>query len=253
MWSEPPSVSIFQSTPPTRGATLEIRERANNLCISIHAPYTGSDPTSTLSLRTNVVFQSTPPTRGATKSFDDRIYRLFISIHAPYTGSDLAIRQFYNCITISIHAPYTGSDILGLRSQVEIRISIHAPYTGSDCPESKLQGLQLDFNPRPLHGERLRSYTHGLPCMIFQSTPPTRGATYLVDWPFQKSSEFQSTPPTRGATDDFSVVASVYAISIHAPYTGSDLVESDSMSIDDQFQSTPPTRGATLLQLNCLI
>ena len=126
-----------------------------------------------------------------------------------------------------------------------VEISIHAPYTGSDLDIGLTSHLKSNFNPRPLHGERLRSFTHGLPCMIFQSTPPTRGATYLVDWPFQKSSEFQSTPPTRGATDDFSVVASVYAISIHAPYTGSDLVESDSMSIDDQFQSTPPTRGAT--------
>ena len=36
-------ISIFQSTPPARGATEELRQQLNMVLISIHAPREGGD------------------------------------------------------------------------------------------------------------------------------------------------------------------------------------------------------------------
>ena len=59
----------FQSTPPMRGATSvpSFNRTGNN--ISIHAPHAGSDLTEPMIQRRAFLFQSTPPMRGATLKF----------------------------------------------------------------------------------------------------------------------------------------------------------------------------------------
>ena len=58
---------IFQSTLPTRGATLTVAIPSGHF-----------------------LFQSTLPTRGATRWLTFISFKNFISIHAPHTGSDRA-------------------------------------------------------------------------------------------------------------------------------------------------------------------
>ena len=127
--------TLFQSTPPARGATHIAGSLLPWLSISIHAPRKGSD----------FAFQS----------HSQQIAT--ISIHAPRKGSD----RLENCIQIvkgiSIHAPRKGSDAKrngiphicnyfnprppqGERPDVVAatgasQISIHAPRKGSD-PDS---------------------------------------------------------------------------------------------------------------------
>ena len=168
-------------------------------------------------------FQSTLPARGATQQpFMAEIVPL-ISIHAPRTGSDPLARACAGLVTISIHAPRTGSDSIGqLSTRVNSAISIHAPRTGSDV-------LLLIANART---------------GTFQSTLPARGATtsspasccrrchfnprsphgerQLPNQAGLAPGKFQSTLPARGATVEASYAAGTFAISIHAPRTGSD-------------------------------
>ena len=59
----------------------------------------------------------------------------------------------------------------------QILISIHAPCTGSDTVTSGMETSEDDFNPRSLHGERLRGRRDLHPRRRFQSTLPARGAT----------------------------------------------------------------------------
>ena len=58
---------------------------------------------------------------------------------------------------------------------------------------------------------------------LFQSTPPARGATSIMSL-LAVISEFQSTPPARGATTSAVSVLHVMTISIHAPREGGDFV-----------------------------
>ena len=58
--------SLFQSTPPARGATKINNGVGAGLVISIHAPREGGDTISMAGAYMYNLFQSTPPARGAT-------------------------------------------------------------------------------------------------------------------------------------------------------------------------------------------
>ena len=164
-----------------------------------------------------------------------------ISIHAPHAGSDLApimiVSQVFNfnprppcgerrargaplflCKGISIHAPHAGSDIVPfLCTSLLIPISIHAPHAGSDLYNHSGQDHELDFNPRPPCGERPEPRLCLLSVILFQSTPPMRGATVSVQ------------PACLGIK-----------ISIHAPHAGSDCVALGAVFVLVDFNPRPP-------------
>ena len=149
------------------------------MSISIHAPREGGDiapnnsslkpngnfnprpprggrPSNATIIYDYTEFQSTPPARGATASLDNKSKDTAISIHAPREGGDpkMQTRQQEHFL-ISIHAPREGGDDHVHGHGAGGGISIHAPREGGD------------------HGQR-RS---GRGVIIFQSTPPARGAT----------------------------------------------------------------------------
>ena len=147
------------------------------------------------------LFQSTPPARGATLRPPRRAgQRPDFNPRPPRGG-----RQQVFC-----KLAFVGD------------ISIHAPREGGDGAFSQYRESHRYFNPRPPRGGRLKGITAGRHPLLFQSTPPARGATVLYDW-LSFTSKFQSTPPARGAT------------SIPSPAT-----------MIFRFQSTPPARGATI-------
>ena len=104
--------------------------------------------------------------------------------------------------------------------------------------------------------------------MRFQSTPPHARGDLGVTPEYVSMVLFQSTPPMRGATPRRQVRQGNHLISIHAPRVGGDLVAADAIHISVPisihaprvggrhykvsadyilgiFQSTPPMRGAT--------
>ena len=106
--------------------------------------------------------------------------------------------------------------------------------------------------------------------MLFQSTPPARGATRAGSLQGASAFRFQSTPPARGATAAVDVCLDDRVISIHAPREGGDPPRRYSWGHNSkyfnprpprggrrladtrdktaaEFQSTPPARGATLV------
>ena len=123
-------------------------------------------------------------------------------------------------------------------------ISIHAPREGGDRPTTTREIPRTNFNPRPPRGGRhiMREVERNI--LLFQSTPPARGAT--------TGSILHSTSTK---------------ISIHAPREGGDIFYGRSayfpwyfnprpprggrpppisrIPIVSRFQSTPPARGAT--------
>ena len=121
-----PSLSIFQSTLPVRGATANQRawftefenfnprspcgERPNSMLpnndlsnISIHAPRAGSDLTVLSGFLFLMIFQSTLPVRGATASYRGGWCYLVISIHAPRAGSDVLLLTACRCLSANFN------------------------------------------------------------------------------------------------------------------------------------------------------
>ena len=149
----------FQSTLPARGATAAKPIHDQMVVFQSTLPARGATCRSKKILLQRWIFQSTLPARGATGAGAEYGRGQGISIHAPRTGSDFkpCVEFFY--IIISIHAPRTGSDEDAKRVlEVLVGISIHAPRTGSDRFDAGQDApLDLNFNPRSPHGERLLS------------------------------------------------------------------------------------------------
>ena len=243
--SYPAGSNIFQSTPPARGATVPGARRViHNTNFNPRPPRGGRLVHIVISSQTQA-FQSTPPARGATSRGRPQRSVLGISIHAPREGGDMEI---------------PGKP----RSD---RISIHAPREGGDCCELDDQHYNFHFNPRPPRGGRLFKQIINTMHILFQSTPPARGAT--VDSPtfFQILINFNPRPPRggrrcelddqhynfhfnprppRGGRHNFPERSAIIIdISIHAPREGGDSLILRHSPGRRGFQSTPPARGAT--------
>ena len=149
------SVSSFQSTRPTRGATGKRRPSCRSVYFNPRAPR-GARRTACYQLWLVRVFQSTRPTRGATISSPLVEHSWSISIHAPHAGRDPQGAQHRAPGHISIHAPHAGRD----------------PYLAEDGSE-----MTYHFNPRAPRGARHRWIDNRICQHGFQSTRPTRGAT----------------------------------------------------------------------------
>ena len=148
--------------------------------ISIHAPREGGDENQSCCTGVPENFNPRPPRGG-------RLFRLYlklevkaISIHAPREGGDNAVNSVINFFKISIHAPREGGDGGARhRHRCRVGISIHAPREGGDVRSEFLNTLKR---------------------LVFQSTPPARGATKPKRNAMPIFARFQSTPPARGAT-----------------------------------------------------
>ena len=127
-------------------------------------------------------------------------------------------------------------------------ISIHAPRTGSD---KRFQALPISgkyFNPRSPHGERQTLSSPPDFRKIFQSTLPARGATSSSASLLPARTSFQSTLPARGATVGKFIKSCEELISIHAPRTGSDLLEHELHNGNADISIHAPRTGSDFFQ-----
>ena len=156
-----------------------IFSRRSSSTISIHAPRTGSDCSTSSVPSSPIRFQSTLPARGATFVAVFRERGDLISIHAPRTGSDQSATRragagaYFNprsphgerrthgmqwhvwTTTFQSTLPARGATRPALYTAiVKAFISIHAPRTGSDDVALLAAEADADFNPRSPHGER---------------------------------------------------------------------------------------------------
>ena len=192
--------SIFQSTPPARGATRGHRPRCRrqqisihapceggdfahfsdislNCCISIHAPCEGGDVGDKILALTGDIISIHAPCEGGDAEIPVSFVRPSISIHAPCEGGDRQMRYYQSTTNISIHAPCEGGDAVIVIVWLVINISIHAPCEGGDRWLCATVSRWTNFNPRPLRGGRRLRMIPKLGILRFQSTPPARGAT----------------------------------------------------------------------------
>ena len=178
------------------GADLHRRD------ISIHAPREGGDDAEQMK----------------------KLLELLISIHAPREGGDPGTSTAQSCrrCYFNPRPPRGGRRLGGLLLQPRDQISIHAPREGGDSRSRSRPSGSPDFNPRPPRGGRRGKSRENVENLLFQSTPPARGAT--------RCPSYDHLPG---------------AISIHAPREGGDSIALMTLSSSTLFQSTPPARGAT--------
>ena len=194
----------FQSTLPARGATREDVVQGFIDDISIHAPRTGSDAYRSKTISVQPQFQSTLPARGATAAHCRVSWWTLFQSTLPARGATSAIISVWCINMISIHAPRTGSDVSHCLHLHCSGISIHAPRTGSDGNRRKTAPSPDDFNPRSPHGERRKG---GVPQAL-------------------EAVHFNPRSPHGERPQRCLRANRLLLISIHAPRTGSDNLES---------------------------
>ena len=124
--------SVFQSTPPARGATRTQQYAAPAYPHFNPRPPRGGRQRQNDMDQNHFKFQSTPPARGATCLAIICSPFVIISIHAPREGGDLRSPLRVRLSSISIHAPREGGDRDFKNMDKRVVISIHAPREGGD-------------------------------------------------------------------------------------------------------------------------
>ena len=102
------------------------------------------------------------------------------------------------------------------------------------------------FNPRPPRGGRRQGIGLHRSEVLFQSTPPARGAPVAIGNRRHLHLGISIHAPREGGDFARELKGQRYIfISIHAPREGGDLGVLGYAANSDLFQSTPPARGAT--------
>ena len=214
-------ISIFQSTPPARGATSQEPTSEHQPSISIHAPREGGDLRTKVRYRLYEGFQSTPPARGATAiNIKDNTHS-GISIHAPREGGDFAATDDLHGLIISIHAPREGGDSKSIRkpaptlrfqstppargaTAINIKdnthsgISIHAPREGATggCKRRDNTETKISIHA-PREGGDVNFGIEKKVYYYFNPRPP-RGGRLPAAVPAQADVDFNPRPPRGG-------------------------------------------------------
>ena len=148
-----------------------------SMIFSIHAPLTRGDGYPEKQFVLKIIFNPRPSHEG--RRFNRNIRWLS--------------KEF------SIHAPLTRGDVGGYGRPATSSFSIHAPLTRGDGDEEDLYYSIQVFNPRPSHEGRLDSDGLEYWSYVFNPRPSHEGRRRRSTRP-QKISAFQSTPLSRGAT-----------------------------------------------------
>ena len=189
---------IFQSTPPTRGAT---RAAVCGHCSTSYfnpRPPRGGRLEKWVRVADKAVFQSTPPTRGATQGVCQRCGKEQFQSTPPTRGATVYQKVKNRRYVFQSTPPTRGATVDCAAAAQAIIISIHAPHEGGDKERRCNRGFSGYFNPRPPRGGRpCRQIFTGSPC-IFQSTPPTRGATGAGRYFWHHVRHFNPRPPRGG-------------------------------------------------------
>ena len=126
------------------------------------------------------IFQSTPPSREATRMslFSARTPSNF-NPRLPRGRRQRRMPLHLAKIGISIHASLAGGDLTAYLNFIDTNISIHASLAGGDRRGRGHTRPRPYFNPRLPRGRRLDIYGDEFAGNQFQSTPPSREATFF--------------------------------------------------------------------------
>ena len=147
----------FQSTLPSRGATVLLVRHKRPVPISIHAPLAGSDNFDEINTLANGDFNPRSPRGERLNHIVCDCNIVYISIHAPLAGSDLA-----SC--------YVSDSVLLFQSTLPSR-GATARIPGDADGGRRFQSTL------PSRGATVQGGAGGVVGFEFQSTLPSRGAT----------------------------------------------------------------------------
>ena len=196
----------------------------------------------------NSDFNPRPPRGGRPRKVFPSVVQGFISIHAPREGGDFNLCRAWSFNGYFNPRPPRGGRLcrFGFGFYIRNTISIHAPREGGDREQRRPNPFCHYFNPRPPRGGRPRITNGSGWYVLFQSTPPARGATLFSYYIFFSFIYFNPRPPRGGRLCPYRFVHGAGLGHFNPrPPRGGRLISALSSLGARSFQSTPPARGAT--------
>ena len=186
--------------------------------ISIHAPRTGSDFSSS-----RIVLISS--------NFNPR---------SPHGERPATPNAIVSMVTFQSTLPARGATRFSMLADTTFKhFNPRSPHGERQQTVWKHSDIRRNFNPRSPHGERPRQYIAILAECAFQSTLPARGATNQRR--AARGREYISIHAPRTGSDWTKAVVDAFVdISIHAPRTGSDYNRSTADAVVDYFNPRSP-------------
>ena len=220
----------FQSTLPARGATVIANSREKQLKFQSTLPARGATATRRNHFSAMKDFNPRSPhgERPETRATNKSNAAGFQSTLPARGATTYRILRGDTAALISIHAPRTGSDpsASAFRELVQVNFNPRSPHGERLIEPKRHIACQRDFNPRSPHGERRLCRMSRSTCQLVNFNPRSpHGERHIADEiAYTAQAEFQSTLPARGATLAVVGIARMSSsISIHAPRTGSDV------------------------------
>ena len=243
----------FNPRSPRGGATISSHDGSIKQAISIHAPHEGERQKTRAEKDLARIISIHAPHEGERRfTLYDVAAALHISIHAPHEGE----RRLSECHKrlnkiISIHAPHEGERLANFNKIINMeQFQSTLPTRGSDSPTSTKSSTWSNFNPRsPRGGATQRQQRFQYQPQVFQSTLPTRGSDLFVNRRSCANAYFNPRSPRGGATTPVSTIATLAAISIHAPHEGERHGSAQTFRERSDFNPRSPRGGATFFRL----
>ena len=212
----------FQSTLPTRGAT--IRGDAQDVLV--------------------VRFNPRSPRGERLRTTRDFFNSFSVSIHAPHAGSDFR-GQFENFVKgVSIHAPHAGSDGFITDTRTNGRsFNPRSPRGERRSRMGKSSRLRKFQSTLPTRGATASRPSEPV-ALCFNPRSP-RGERLGFAFSCEVAGSVSIHAPHAGSDPRTSRLRFLLRVSIHAPHAGSDALHRGVVVELVLFQSTLPTRGAT--------
>ena len=193
--------AVFQSTPPARGATEDMREQL------VARPHFNPRPPRGGRLRGREggcrprYFNPRPPRGGRLLGQQEQGAVAHISIHAPREGGDSDIFGKQNhSLRFQSTPPARGATLSsGVASLGSYNFNPRPPRGGRPATSTST-GITSYFNPRPPRGGRRLGLLHRGPRSSISIHAPREGGDVSENIQNYNYKEFQSTPPARGAT-----------------------------------------------------
>ena len=260
----------FQSTRPSRGATVAAALVEHGDHISIHAPLAGRDTRLRQFAARVRHFNPRAPRGARPQALQAEEEPCVISIHAPLVGRDPRAlffsftSRYFNpraprgarpraAAPCSSPANFNPRAPRGARRQKSLlhlaqnRFQSTRPSWGATLRQTRHHPRETYFNPRAPRGARPTWRRTKCAPPYFNPRAPRGARQFFMAW-FRKERAFQSTRPSWGATVAHTGIALAIPISIHAPLVGRDWRTPLSKQSKGYFNPRAP-RGARRIHL----
>ena len=202
------------------------------------------------SSQSDLAFQPTLPARGATiYILRHCVFCNYFNPRSPHGERPKRKGRVLQYFLISTHAPRTGSDRKPSDRLTRCgRFQPTLPARGATSWTIFTRRAASNFNPRSPHGERLGALEREVRMLTFQPTLPARGATAAV--PDCKTCLYaiSTHAPRTGSDSSDSSVSVGASISTHAPRTGSDEIRARHHAAGQDISTHAPRTGSDFVE-----